>query len=70
MTHKDSKGNTYYEITMNSVSGCSKIKIEEFFFYLGKARYLFALFGVILGQASQMAGRLFLKYFVFGCIIV
>lgn len=70
MQHTDTDRKVYYEMTMNSKSGCSKIQTDEYFFYLGSAKFIVAFFSIIVGLASQMAGRLILRYFVVGSMVV
>ena len=70
MVHTDTKGFTYYEMTMNSESGCAVITTDQFWFFLGRVKILIALVGIFLGLITVMAGRLLLKYVVFGSVII
>ena len=52
--------NTYYQMTMNTESGCPVLDTASYWFFLKDLRYIFAAIGVIGGLVTCMAGRLLL----------
>ena len=60
---------TYYQMTMNSVTGCIVIQTDSYWFFLKKLKYLFALVGMVGGILTCMAGRLLLLFVQFAGVV-
>ena len=59
--HRDG-GENYYQVTMSTITGCSVIVTDQFWFFLNKVKLLFAFVGLLGGLIVMLAGRLLIKY--------
>jgi hypothetical protein len=67
--HTDTFGNNYYQVFMTSQFGCAAMKTDNYWSFLKKLKYLFALVGIVGGLISCMGGRILLNYVIFACVV-
>ena len=68
--HEDYKQRTYYQMFINSKSGCSALSVDNYWFFMKQLKFPFAILGAIGGLITCFFGRLLLKYVSFVMTIV